>query len=231
MLSQVSVFADTAEVPMLLTIKEAPIDISVTESIQLETTEGSSDLSISPFIITNNDSYDIFVSSIEVQTEPGWELVPSNTDFTSAESKNKISVYFSNGYWDFSDGSLEGPSAYLDSGDSIDTTQFITGKISSKQEAMSSSKIAQMIFTVERLKYIDFKIGESYCSIRNDISTWAGWISAGSLHSEGYVINDSGYVVSVDNRQLCVATSDNVPVKSTDKIISENYILLDLSSI
>ena len=180
LLTPFTAFADTAEVPLMLTVEAAPLEFNVTESISMHATQGHSDLAIDPCVITNNGSEDLKLSKVEINAASGWSVVNASTDFTTADSKNKIA--FTAGSHDFSGGAYT-PNEKIAAGGN--TTLQLAGKISEKADLTNATQVASMVLTVEKnVSLISFKIDViSYQAEKG--MTWDEWI-ASEYNTDGF---------------------------------------------
>lgn len=184
-----SAFADTAEVPLMLTVEAAPLEFTVTESIQMSVIQGNSDLTITPVTVTNNGSEDLKVSQIEITAETGWSLTSSDTDFTTSDSKGKLA--FTLNSHDFSGGAYT-PGDELSAGGSKEYQ--LAGKISSQADLMAAGKVSDFVVTVEKavslitfyapFPYTDYTQGvavtpENGCECQAEEGmTWEEWVNS-----------------------------------------------------
>ena len=155
-LSQISVFADTASVPMLLTVETKPLDFTVTERIDMSAYQGETALNMNSVTVTNTGTEDLKVSSIAINPVSGWSVEASSTDFATA---SKTALGFTCNSHDFSTGAYA-PGDNLTAGSNLMYT--LSGKISAKADLMAATQVASMVVTVEKL-IISFTIdGTSY---------------------------------------------------------------------
>lgn len=209
-LTPCAVFADTAEVPLMLTVEAAPLEFTVTESIQMSVIQGNSDLTITPVTVTNNGSEKLKVSQIEITTESGWSLASSETDFSTADSKGKLA--FTLNSHDFSGGAYT-PGEKLSAGGSKEYQ--LTGKISEKADLTSATQVASMVLTVEKVEIIAFKIGGGSYQAEEGMN-WAEWVGS-SYNTDGYVIEGS----SIYNEETGFA----IGTTYTNWVIPEDVII------
>ena len=169
----------------MLTVEAAPLEFTVTESIQMSVIQGNSDLTITPVTVTNNGSEKLKVSQIEITTESGWSLASSETDFSTSDSKGKLA--FTLNSHDFSGGAYT-PGDELSAGGSKEYQ--LAGKISSQADLMAAGKVSDFVVTVEKVEIISFtlKSGDSG-TVRGIYSaekgmTWEEFINS-SYNSSG----------------------------------------------
>lgn len=220
-LTPCAVFADTADVPLMLTVEAAPLEFTVTESIQMSVIQGNSDLTITPVTVTNNGSEKLKVSQIEITTESGWSLTSSETDFSTSDSKGKLA--FTLNSHDFS-GGVYTPGEKIAAGTS--TTLQLAGKISEKADLTNATQVASMVLTVEKMSIISFKISEerptnTYQNTyqAEEGMTWAEWVES-SYNTAGYFVKGNHirittgeFFVSID--MATYVTSDLIIVEGT----------------
>ena len=143
-LTPCAAFADTATVPMYLTVSEEPLVFDVTENIQMTATQGSTTLVIDPVTVTNNGTKNIQVSSIALNPVSGWTVETSSTDFTTAAA---TALSFTCGSHDFARGAYA-PSDAIAIGAS--KTYTLEGQVSAKADLMSATKVSDLVLTVEK---------------------------------------------------------------------------------
>lgn len=211
-LTPFTAFADTAEVPLMLTVEAAPLEFTVTESIQMSVIQGNSDLTITPVTVTNNGSEKLKVSQIEITTESGWSLTSSETDFSTSDSKGKLA--FTLNSHDFSGGAYT-PGDELSAGGSKEYQ--LAGKISSQADLMAAGKVSDFVVTVEKaVNLISFTIyGISYQA--EEGMTWAEW-AVSIYNTDGYIASDEKVTTSNSKRVYYKENSVNVYVIGTDLI-------------
>lgn len=137
-------FADTATVPMYLTVSEEPLVFDVTENIQMTATQGSTTLAIDPVTVTNNGTKKIQVSSIALNPASGWTVEASSTDFTTAAA---TALSFTCSGHDFANGAYAPSDAIA-----IRTSKTYTleGQVSAKADLMQATKVSDLVLTVEK---------------------------------------------------------------------------------
>lgn len=196
-LTPCAVFADTAEVPLMLTVEAAPLEFTVTESIQMSVIQGNSDLTITPVTVTNNGSEKLKVSQIEITTESGWSLASSETDFSTSDSKGKLA--FTLNSHDFSGGTYT-PGDELSAGGSKEYQ--LAGKISSQADLMATGKVSDFVVTVEKAtNLIEFiiSVGAALNFYQAEEGmTWDEWV-ASSYNTDGYSVGSDGYIHDVSS--------------------------------
>lgn len=145
-LTPCAAFADTATVPMYLTVSEEPLVFDVTENIQMTATQGSTTLVFDkPVTVTNNGTKKIQVSSIALNPASGWSVEPSSTtDFTTAAA---TALSFTCGSHDFANGTYA-PSDAIAIGSS--KTYTLEGQVSSKANLMPATKVSDLVLTIEK---------------------------------------------------------------------------------
>lgn len=143
-LTPCAAFADTATVPMYLTVSEEPLVFDVTENIQMTATQGSTTLAIDPVTVRNNGTKNIQVSSIALNPAAGWTVEASSTDFMTA---GKTALSFTCGSHDFASGAYA-PSDAIAIGDS--KTYTLEGQVSAKADLMSQTKVSDLVLTIEK---------------------------------------------------------------------------------
>lgn len=144
-----------------------PLDFTAPESLSMRATQGSSELTIDPCVITNNGSENLKLSQVEITAASGWTVVNASTDFTTADSKNKIA--FTAGGHDFASGTYA-PGETIAAGSN--TTLQLAGKISEKADLTNATQVASMVVTVEKtVTLISFTIADA------DVGTVAGTYS------------------------------------------------------
>ncbi len=210
-LTPCAVFADTAEVPLMLTVEAAPLEFTVTESIQMSVIQGNSDLTITPVTVTNNGSENLKLSKVEINAADGWSVVNASTDFTTADSKNKIA--FTTGGHDFASGTYA-PGETIAAGSN--TTLQLAGKISEKADLTNATQVASMVLTVEKVEIIAFKIGGGSYQAEEGMN-WAEWVES-SYNTDGYVIN--GSFIYNEETGLAIGTTYMNCVRPEDVIIA-----------
>ena len=213
LLTPFTAFADTAEVPLMLTVEAAPLEFNVTESISMHATQGQSDLTISPCVITNTGSDDLKLSQVEINATPSWTVVKASTDFTTADSKNKIA--FTAGGHDFANGAYT-PGKKIAAGGN--TTLQLAGKISEKADLTSAMQVASMVLTVERVEIISFTIRSTSYQAEKGM-TWAEWVKS-SYNTAGYVIMGDTVYNEETGLGIGTTTTDST---SADDVITPGY--------
>ena len=155
-LTPCAAFADTANVALMLTVEEAPLDFTVTDSLSMHATQGKTALTIDSLAVTNTGTEDLKVSSIAITPAAGWTVETSSTDFGAA---GKTALGFTCNGHDFSGGAYA-PGEKLAAGSNLSYT--LTGQISANANLMSATQVASMVVTVEKF-IISFTIdGRSY---------------------------------------------------------------------
>ena len=200
-LTPFTAFADTAEVPLMLTVEAAPLEFTVTESIQMSVIQGNSDLTITPVTVTNNGSEKLKVSQIEITAESGWSLASSETDFSTSDSKGKLA--FTLNSHDFSGGAYT-PGEKIAAGSS--TTLQLAGKISEKADLTNATQVASMVLTVEKnVNLISFTITDRYSPTytyqAEEGMTWGEWIES-SYNTDGYYISGVKVLFSFNGHRV-----------------------------
>ena len=225
-LTPCAVFADTAEVPLMLTVEAAPLDFTVTNNIQMSVIQGNSDLTITPVTVTNNGSEKLKVSQIEITAESGWSLASSETDFSTSDSKGKLA--FTLNSHDFSSGAYTS-NEKITAGSN--TTLQLAGKISEQADLTNATKVASMVLTVERdITIISFTIEKTSYQAEGGM-TWAEWVES-SYNTGGFKAgSNSIYEPKVNSltgtsKSVCYP-QNGYGVELTDIIVSSgSYILL-----
>lgn len=204
MLSQVSAFADTAEVPMLLTVEPTPLDFTVTERIDMSVYQGETALNMNSVTVTNTGTEDLKVSSIAINPASGWSLEASSTDFATA---SKTALGFTCNSHDFSTGAYA-PGDKLAVGSNL--TYTLSGQISAKADLMGATQVASMVVTVEKF-IISFTIdGRSYQTENGmTLDEWAHskYVANGTF--EGGATWDGPYNEWVTYEPLCLVYVEN----------------------
>ena len=188
-----------------------PLDFTAPESISMRVTQGQSDLTIDPCVITNTGSEDLKLSQVEITAASGWTVVNASTDFTTADSKNKIA--FTAGSHDFSSGAYTLNEKIAARGN---TTLQLAGKISEKADLTNATQVASMVLTVEKVEIIAFKIGGGSYQAEEGM-TWAEWVES-SYNTDGYVI--MGHTVYNEETGLAIGTTYINCVRPEDVIIA-----------
>ena len=223
-LTPCAAFADTANVALMLTVEPAPLDFTVTDSLSMHATQGQSDLTIDPCVITNTGSEDLRLSKVEITAASGWTVANASTDFTTAGSKNKIA--FTAGGHDFADGAYA-PGETIAAGSS--TTLQLAGKISEKADLTNATQVASMVLTVEKVEIISFTIGSTSYQAEENM-TWGEWVESSyntascTKESDIYIYYPLG---STPGWIFKGSTSNRVLV--TDEIIAGTNYLVERS--
>ena len=223
-LTPFTAFADTAEVPLMLTVEAAPLEFTVTENIQMSATQGASDLTIDPCVITNTGAEDLKLSKVEITAASGWTVVNTSTDFTTADSKNQIA--FTAGGHDFSGGTYT-PNERIAAGEG--TTLQLAGKISEKADLTNATQVASMVLTVEKdVTLISFYIRDtSYQAERG--MTWAEWVNS-SYNISGLVLYYNNIVTKSYDSIVSTANDSYYAVLGTDIINADSHYYLCANS-
>ena len=172
-----------------------PLDFTAPESLAMKVTQGHSDLTIDPCVITNTGSEDLKLSKVEITAASGWTVVNASTDFTTANSKNKIA--FTAGGHDFADGAYT-PGEIIAAG--TNTTLQLAGKISEKADLTNATQVASMVLTVEKASptIITFTISiagvEDYSYQAEKGMTWDEWI-ASEYNTDGFTDVDYRWTI------------------------------------
>lgn len=199
-----------------------PLDFTAPESLSMRATQGSSELSIDPCVINNTGTEDLKLSQVEITAATGWTVVDSSTDFTTADSKNKIA--FKTGTHDFSSGAYS-PGEKITAGGNA--TVQLEGKISEKADLTNATQVASMIVTVEKnVSLISFTIaGTSYHA--EEGMMWEEWIASdyntGNTYGK-YSVNEYGSIGYLLPKGYWVAIHDSEKgdyVSPTDTIKSD----------
>lgn len=144
-LTPCAAFADTANVPMYLTVSEEPLEFDVTENIQMTATQGSTALVFDhPVTVTNTGTKNIQVSSIALNTASGWIVEASSTDFMTA---GKTALSFTCGSHDFASGAYA-PADVVAIGEN--KTYTLGGQVSAKADLMQATKVSDLVLTIEK---------------------------------------------------------------------------------
>ena len=220
-LTPFTAFADTAEVPLMLTVEAAPLEFTVTESIQMSVIQGNSDLTITPVTVTNNGSEKLKVSQIEITTESGWSLASSETDFSTADSKGKLA--FTLNSHDFSGGTYT-PSEKIAAGGN--TTLQLAGKISEKADLTNATQVASMVLTVEKVEIIAFKIGGGSYQAEEGMN-WAEWVESSYNTASCTKASDIYIYYSLGSTPgwVCKGSISNRVLVTDEIIAGTNYIV------
>ena len=170
------------------------LDFTAPESLAMKVTQGHSDLTIDPCVITNTGAEDLKLSQVEITAASDWTVVKASTDFTTADSKNQIA--FTAGGHDFSDGAYA-PGETLAAGSNLSYT--LTGQISANADLMSATQVASMVVTVEKAAaLISFTIdGTSYQA--EEGMTWGDWIDSSYNNGLFYADATKNVPRKVDN--------------------------------
>lgn len=171
-----------------------PLDFTAPESLSMKATQGQSDLTIDPCVITNTGTEELKLSQVEISAATGWTVVNASTDFTTADSKNKIA--FTAGDHDFANGAYA-PNEKIAAGG--DTTLQLAGKISEKADLTNATQVASMVLTVEKAAaLISFTIdGTSYQA--EEGMTWGDWIDSSYNNGLFYADATKNVPRKVDN--------------------------------
>ena len=144
-LTPCAAFADTATVPMYLTVSEEPLVFDVTENIQMSATQGSTTLVFDrPVMVTNNGTKEIQVSSIALKPASGWTVETSSTDFGAAAA---TALSFTCGSHDFASGAYAPADVIAIGAEKIYTLE---GQVSAKADLMSQTKVSDLVLTIEK---------------------------------------------------------------------------------
>ena len=92
--SAVSVYADTADIPVYAEITAVAADLEITESVRMTSGETSTDLEFDAVTVTNNGNYgkDINITKIEVFPAEGWRIAAADTDFSNIHNQRIFSI-------------------------------------------------------------------------------------------------------------------------------------------
>lgn len=190
----------------------APLDITVSESINLHGVQGQSDLSISPLTIKNNSSsIGISVTSANLAPSGNWSLASASSDFTTNASKGTFSLSIEE--HDFSTGAYT-PDAQIAAG--TESSLSLSGKISTCENLQSATSMGTISLTVEKfVNNISFSINGTPYQAENGM-TWREWLTSqynvdgyrlysdGTIKAEGYdTAITSQFFVSIDSITLC----------------------------
>ena len=161
--SMMPVFAEEKSVPAHINVPATAIDYSVTEKIEMQGTENSTDLTIDSLDVTNNLKAGVLnIDSVEATGDNGWAVVGDDSDFVKmGKNAHKFSMV-ADGTFDMSTG------AYTEAGQvnpgEKDTTAF-TGKTGITTEAITDEKAANVVVTIslakgagEEIQYEDFEL-------------------------------------------------------------------------
>lgn len=218
---------DTGEkrtIPMYLTVEAAPLEFTVTENIQMSGIQGASDLTIDPVTVTNIGSENLKLSQVEITAASGWSVANASTDFTTADSKNKIA--FTAGSHDFANGAYT-PGEKIAAG--TNTTLQLAGKISEKADLTNATQVASMVLTVEKdVTLISFYIRDtSYQAERG--MTWAEWVNS-SYNISGLVLYYNNIVTKSYDSIVSTANDSYYAVLGTDIINADLHYYLCANS-